>query len=67
VFAVGVVNARNELTKRQRLLFMIDLHGMRIGRETARALWGVSLWGIYPPENRCQHGCFMARFLPAWA
>jgi len=67
VFAVGVVNARDELTKLQWLLLVIDHHGMRIGRETARALWGVSLWGIYPPENRCQHGCFMARFLPAWA
>ena len=26
VFAVGVVNARDELTKRQRLLLVIDLH-----------------------------------------
>jgi hypothetical protein len=56
VFAVGVVNARDELTRRQRLLLVIDLHGMNIGQETARALWGVS-----PSENRCQHGCFMAR------
>ena len=43
VFAVGVVNARDELTKRQRLLLVIDLHGMNIGQETARAPWGVSL------------------------
>jgi hypothetical protein len=54
VFAVGVVNARNELTKRQRLLFMIDLHGMRIGRETARALWGVSLiWDFCESDVLC--------------
>lgn len=59
VFAVGVVNARDELTQRQRLPLVIDLHGMNIGQETARALWGVSLWGIYPPENRCQHGRFV--------
>jgi hypothetical protein len=55
VFAVDVVNARDELTQRQRLLLVIDLHGMNLGQETARALWGVS-----PPENRCQPGCFMA-------
>ena len=54
VFVVGVVNARDELTQRQRLLLVIDLHGLNIGQETARALWGVS-----PPENRCQPGCFM--------
>ena len=42
VFAVGVGNARDEFTKRQRLLLVIDLHGKRMGRETARALWGVS-------------------------
>jgi hypothetical protein len=64
VFAVGVVNARDELTQRQRLLLVIDLHGLNIGQETARALWGVTLWGISPPENRCQHGCFMARVQP---
>jgi hypothetical protein len=39
---------------------VIDLHGLNIGQETARALWGVSLWGIYPPENWCQPGCLMA-------
>ena len=61
VFAVGVVNARDELTQRQRLRLVIDLHGLNIGQETARAPWGVSLWGIYPPENRCQHGCFTTR------
>jgi hypothetical protein len=53
VFAVGVVNARDELTKRQWLLLVIDLHGVNIGQETARARWGVSLRGISPPENRC--------------
>jgi hypothetical protein len=42
---VGVVNTRDELTQRQRLLLVIDLHGMNIGQETARAPWG-----IYPPE-----------------
>jgi hypothetical protein len=52
---VGVVNTRDELTQCQRLLLVIDLHGLNIGQETARALWGVS-----PPENRRQHGCFMA-------
>jgi hypothetical protein len=40
-YAADVVNARDELTKRQRLLLVIDLHSMRMGRETARALWGV--------------------------
>ena len=60
VFAVGVVNVCDELPQRQRLLLVIDLHGLNIGQETARALWGVTLWGISPPENRCQHGCFMA-------
>ena len=60
VFVVSVVNARDELTQRQRLLLVIDLHDLNIGQETARALWGVTLWGISPPENRCQHGCFMA-------
>jgi hypothetical protein len=35
VFAVGVVNARDELTKRQHLLLVIDLHGLNIGQETA--------------------------------
>jgi hypothetical protein len=43
VFAMNVVNARDELTKRQRLLLVIDLHGLNIGQETARAPWGVSL------------------------
>jgi len=33
VFAVGVVNTHDELTKRQRLLLVIDLHGIRIGRK----------------------------------
>ena len=33
VFAMGVVNTRDELTKRQRLLLMIDLHGMNIGKK----------------------------------
>jgi hypothetical protein len=51
---VGVVNVCDELPQRQRLLLVIDLHGLNIGQETARALWGVT-----PPENRCQHGCFM--------
>jgi hypothetical protein len=57
---VGVVNTRDELTQRQRLLLVIDLHGLNIGQETARALWGVT-----PPENRCQHGCFMAKLQSA--
>ena len=61
VFAVSVVNTRDELTQRQRLLLVIDLHGLNIGQETARVPWGVSLWGIYPPENRCQHGYFTTR------
>ncbi len=60
LFAVGGVNGRDEITKRQRLLLVIDLHGLNIGQETARALWGVS-----PPENRRQDGCFMASFLTA--
>ena len=55
VFVVGVVNTRDELPQRQRLLLVIDLHGLNIGQETARALWGVT-----PPENRRQDGCFMA-------
>jgi hypothetical protein len=38
---VGVVNACDELAQRQRLLLVIDLHDMSIGRETAWALWGV--------------------------
>jgi hypothetical protein len=41
LFAVGGVNARDELTKLQWLLLVIDHHGMRIGRDTTRALWGV--------------------------
>lgn len=56
VFTVGVVNARDELTKRQRLLLVIDLHGMRIGRETARALWGV-----YPIYDVCESDVLCAR------
>ena len=60
VFVVGVVNTRDELPQRQRLLLVIDLHGLNIGQETARALWGVT-----PPENRSQHGCFMARLQSA--
>jgi hypothetical protein len=40
VFTLGVVNARDEPAKRQRLLLVIDFYGMSIGRETARALWG---------------------------
>jgi hypothetical protein len=40
--AAGVVNGRDQITKRQWLLLVIEHHGMRIGRETARALWGVS-------------------------
>jgi hypothetical protein len=39
--AAGGVNGRDQITKRQWLLLVIDLHGMKIGRETARALWGV--------------------------
>jgi hypothetical protein len=57
---VGVVNTRDELPQRQRLLLVIDLHGLNIGQETARALWGVS-----PPKNRRQDGCFMARLQSA--
>jgi len=51
VFVGGGVNARDELTQRQRLLLVIDLHGLNIGQETARALWGVSLSGIHPIAN----------------
>ncbi len=47
VFVVGVVNARDELAQRQRLLLVIGLHDMNIGRETAWALWGVTLPGIH--------------------
>lgn len=43
VFAVGIVNASDELAHRQRLPLVIGLHDMSIGRDTARALWGVSL------------------------
>jgi hypothetical protein len=46
VFAVSVVNACDQLAKRQRLLLMVDFHDMSIGRETAWALWGVTLPGI---------------------
>ena len=54
VFAVGVVNARDELTKRQGLLLVIDLHGMNIGQETARALWGVYLiWDFRESDVLC--------------
>jgi hypothetical protein len=40
---VGIVNARDELAQRQRLLLAIDLHGLSIGQETARVPWGVTL------------------------
>jgi hypothetical protein len=42
LFAVGGVNGRDEITKRQRLLLVIDLHGMRIGGNRAGAV------GLYP-------------------
>jgi len=47
LFAVGGVNDRDQITKRQCtkrqwLLLLIDHHGMSIGRETVRALWSVS-------------------------
>jgi hypothetical protein len=34
-FAANVANMRDEFTKRQCLLFVIGLHGMGTGRETA--------------------------------
>jgi hypothetical protein len=56
LFAVGGVNARDELTKLQWLLLVIDHHGMRIGRETARALWGV-----FPRWDFCESDVLCAR------
>jgi hypothetical protein len=41
VFAAGVVNARDELTKRQCLLLLIGFHDPRLGQATVRVLWGV--------------------------
>jgi hypothetical protein len=41
MFATGVVNACDELPKRQGFLPALGFHGANIDRETARALWGV--------------------------
>ena len=45
-FAPNVVNAHDELTKRQRPLLRKSFHGVMISRELVPALWGV-----YPIPN----------------
>jgi hypothetical protein len=60
-FSAGVVNGRNQITERERLLLLIGLHGMSVNREgTQGILWGEP-WGVSPGGSRRSWACWNSR------